>query len=291
MSTRQLVRAAVASVARRAAGRAPAGRVAVLCYHSVHPTKDRTKGNACVPPDLFEQQLLWLKEHCDLIPFRQVTEVVRQAGRTRPAVAITFDDGYADNYEHAFPLLRAHAVPVTIFVTVGLLEQEPSILERFKTLIAGSDEDVRPLEWDQVREMREAGVEFGAHTWTHANLARLALPDAEQEMGRSKEVLESRLGAPVTTMAYPFGKPRRHFTAETMDLARRLGYESAAAVLYRSVRSTDSPLAIPRFFVACETMDVLRDKVYGYWNALGWWQERAPLWAARLLAPKDFGYS
>lgn len=259
-------------------------RVVVLCYHSVHPDKEFSS----VTPELFKIHLQWLKEHCQPVPLSQALAVVQNGQEGKPFVSITFDDGYADNYEYAFPLLQEYDIPATFFVTVGLLEGDPAVVERFQTLRGACFEDIRPLTWEQVREMQRAGMEIGSHTWSHPNLARLGRAEARKELQRSKEVLEQRLGEAVSLLAYPFGKPQRHFTTETVELAAELVYEVAAAVLFRRVRPEDSPLALPRFFVTRDSVETLATKVMGAWDWLGYWQERAPLWMARWVSPGDF---
>jgi peptidoglycan/xylan/chitin deacetylase (PgdA/CDA1 family) len=264
--------------------RDPRNRVVVLCYHSIHPVKPF----ASATPALFERHLTWLREECDLIPFTEVLHVANAGERSRPVVAITFDDGYGDNHEYAFPILREFAVPATFFITVGLVELQRDVIERLQSLRAAAFPDVRPLTWQQIQEMREVGLSFGSHTYSHANLALLDRGAAQRELVSSREILEARLGERVTTLAYPFGKPRRHFTDETMDLAAEAGYTDAAAVLFRAVRPSDSRLGVPRFFVTRDNVESLQNKVCGSWDFLGWWQEKAPTWAARIVSPADF---
>ena len=86
-------------------------RVVVLCYHSVYPTRSF----ASITPSLFEQHLLWIKENCRLAPFNQILCHTRGNKEDRPTVSITFDDGYADNYEYAFPLLQKFGIKATFF--------------------------------------------------------------------------------------------------------------------------------------------------------------------------------
>ena len=261
-----------------------ARRVVVLCYHSVHPSKPFSSAT----PELFEAHLRWLRERCEIVRFAQVMEALRHGDGRKPAVAITFDDGYADNYENAFPLMEKYGVKATFFLTVGFLEKDPEVTHRFARIRQVRSEDVAALEWSQVREMRSAGMDAGTHTYSHPNLARLDPTAAMKELAWSKEIMQQRLGEPVRLMAYPFGKPRVHFTAETQRLAVAAEYECAASVLFRAVRAGDSPLAIPRFFVAKDDVETLAKKVLGAWDFLGWWQESAPLAVSRLVSPKDF---
>ena len=263
------------------------GRVVVLCYHSVHPTKHFSSAT----PELFAQQITWLKNNCRLIRFSEALHQTRVSQKDDvPFVAVTFDDGYADNYDFAVPVLTTHEVPATFFLTVGLIEREPRVVERFRQQRAGTYEDVEPLTWDQVLRMREAGMEFGTHTWSHPNLAGLDDESAAVELARPKEVLEQRLGETVTTFAYPYGKPRRHFTSETMRMAADVGYEHGASVTFRALRKGDDALAIPRFYSTRDSLTQLESKIGGSTDLLGVWQERAPMWLARLVSPEDFTY-
>jgi peptidoglycan/xylan/chitin deacetylase (PgdA/CDA1 family) len=258
-------------------------RTIVLCYHSVHPHKWFLSAT----PDLFEQHLLWLKENCQLIAFEDALTSDR-VKRTKPSVAVTFDDGYADNYDYAFPILSRHNVPATFFVSTGYIDHHSSVIERFRTLRHTEYEDIRPMNWSQVREMSGAGYHFGAHTYSHPNLAALDRDNARRELTISKSRLEDQLGKHVGSFAYPFGKPRRHFSPETIELLSEAGYSSAAAVLFRGLKADDSRFQIPRFFVQKDSVQTLSEKVAGSWDIIGLWQERAPMWATRALSPQDF---
>lgn len=251
----------------------PEGRVLVLCYHSVHPQKD-----FAVTPEKFAGQLAWLKQHCTVIPF---THALTAKPGPRPQVALTFDDGYADNHEYAFPILARHGLSATFFLTAGLMEREPAVLKAFEFVRNSDFETIRPMTWQQVEEMRAGGQEFGAHTWSHPNLAELSYSACLDELVRSKQILEQKMHAPVNTLAYPFGLPGRNFTEETVRAAQEAGYTMACAVHYRPVLRHDSPFAVPRFSVLDEELDVFAQKIKGNWDYLGWWQEHAPAWFTR----------
>jgi peptidoglycan/xylan/chitin deacetylase (PgdA/CDA1 family) len=220
---------------------------------------------------VFARHLQWLSAHCEIVPFSQVADAARPPRPGRPMVSITFDDGYADHYDHAFPLLRCHGARATFFVTAGFLERDPEVMQRFR-------QGVRPLEWGHVRDMRRGGMEFGAHTYSHPNLRSLGRAAVEDELRRSKLIVEDRLGERVTAVAYPFGIPRRHFTSETMAIASAVGYRYGAAITFRPVHRSPRPLAIPRLPVPpAAGVPVLRELVLGAWDLIGFWQERAPV--------------
>lgn len=266
--------------------RSPEQRVVVLCYHSVHPTSFVSSAS----PELFDEHLRWLSSECRCVAFSDIPEQISAPPRGKPTVAVTFDDGYGDNHELALPLLAKWGVPATFFVTAGFVERDPAVMERFRFLSRRSDDELRPLTWSQVREMRDAGMEIGAHTYRHPNLALLPGDRIRAELERSKQVLEDRLGSEVTSMSYPFGKPRRHVTPEVVRIAGEVGFRHAASILHRRVHLKDGPLRIPRFTVLRDPIDTLRAKVGGAFDVVGFGQERGPRWAARLISPEDFRF-
>jgi peptidoglycan/xylan/chitin deacetylase (PgdA/CDA1 family) len=251
----------------------------VLVYHSINPRKS----SVCQTPESFEEHMQWISDHCTVIPFgRAVEEAATHSDRNRPAVAVTFDDGYSDNYVHAFPTLVRYKIPATFFLTSGLLQGERAVVDRLRR--AAWDGTEPALSWTQIQEMRAGGMEFGAHTHNHVNLGRLDDDAARFELSTPKDFLEDRLQERVTSVAYPFGIPRQHFSQRTMELAASVGYEQGAAVLFRSVRPSDRPLSIPRFPINNESVDMLQAMIFGKLDLIGTWQERAPVWAARYMS-------
>jgi peptidoglycan/xylan/chitin deacetylase (PgdA/CDA1 family) len=247
--------------------------VSILCYHSVHAGK----AFASVTPSEFEAHLLWLKTNTNVIRFDRLGEALLSKS-DKPSVAITFDDGYADNYEHAVPLLAKHGLTATFFVVAGLLQHDPAVAERIRMLQKTDSGSVRAMEWRHLREMSDAGFSIGAHTYSHPNLKTLAPERVYWEVVRSREILEQGLGRTIDTMAYPFGKPGRHVVPQTAAVVGDAGYKLAACILYRTLRSTDGSLSLPRFTVSRDTPSTLRAMVNGHWNWCGYCQERSSGW-------------
>jgi peptidoglycan/xylan/chitin deacetylase (PgdA/CDA1 family) len=258
-------------------------RVALL-YHSVHPSLPF----ASVSPSAFDRHLGWLGERCRVVPFDRLADEGPDPGDRddRPVVAITFDDGYADNHETALPLLLRHGLTATFFLSSGLIERDPQVLERLRRLQGAGPDDVRPMTWGQVAELSASGMEVGGHTYGHADLGTATVEAARRELVRDRDLLRDRLGRDVGSFAYPFGKPRHHFGAATMDLVAACGYRRAAAVLYRAVRPGDSPLAVPRFAVTEDSLRMLQGMVLGRLDVVGAWHETAPAWLVRRLSPE-----
>ena len=265
--------------------RTGARRIVVLCYHSVHPSK----GIRSATPRLFEEQLEWLQEHCEIVPYSSIPRLIQSPSPTdgRPAVAVTFDDGYDDNHRYAFPILHARGVTATIFVTTGLVDGDRELIQRFARLWGVSEAEVRGLSWGQISEMHVAGFDIGAHTRTHLSLAEMDQSEATEEINSSRAAIEDHLGEPITLFAYPFGKPREHLSRSTMDLVAGLGFESAATILYRGVRQDDDPMGIPRFPITRDSVGVFSSKIRGKLDVIGSWQTHTPLRLTRFFADRS----
>jgi len=223
-------------------------QVIILRYHSIHPTKPF----ASASPIQFERHLRWLSTTSHLIPFSQVLDFLQTDQSHTPVVSLTFDDGYADNYEYAAPLLEKYRVPATFFLSTGLLEKDPEVLDTIQSQRMASYRDIRPMRWADVLEMRRAGFEFGDQTYSHLRLAGLSYMDTGVDIRRSKDIIEQRMGEKVFMMSYPYGNPRYDFSEHTISIIASLGYRLAACDADRVAGSNDSPWALPRLLVSSE---------------------------------------
>jgi peptidoglycan/xylan/chitin deacetylase (PgdA/CDA1 family) len=254
-----------------------AGRRVVLCYHSVDPRPSYLG----LTPALFDEHLAWLAEHCRVLALEELVAAPRRSGG--PYVAITFDDGYADNHAHALPLLSARGMPASFFLTAGFLERDETVMAHLSEVWSTPPAALSPLSWSQVEELRAAGMSIGSHTWSHRNLAHLPAAEAEADLRRSREVLEQRLGEPVQTVAYPWGKLGRHVTGETFAAASRAGFELGLISLPRALRESDDPLRVARLGVGDDSVERVAAKVTGAIDWHAYVHERIPAPVARLI--------
>jgi len=190
----------------------------ILCYHGIDPD---WRSPLAVRPEVFRRQLSWLALH------RTVVDVPAAVARTvRPPagrpVALTFDDGLASCYEHAWPLLRRRRLPATVFVVAGTLVDPPAPVDWIDEAdLAGRPQQV--LSADRVAEMSEAGVRIGSHTLRHHDLRRLGDKECLRDLRDSRVLLEDLLRRPVTLLAYPRGA----HNARVRRAARLAGYTHA----------------------------------------------------------------
>ena len=181
------------------------GKVIILAYHCVN------KGNIpfCVKPDIFEKHLLLLKkQQFQDLSLSDYIDAMKTDKKMRSGkyVVITFDDGWRDNYTDAFPILKNYGYTATIFLTIAYI---------------GEKKDY--LTWEQVMEMKKAGLEFGSHTLTHPRLTKIPIAEARQEIMESKELLEGQLGEEIKTFCYPYGA----YSRDIIELVKEAGYEGA----------------------------------------------------------------
>lgn len=265
------------AIALRPSGRVVPG-VAILCYHSIDPTNPRRSAT----PGLFRDHIGWLREHYDLIPLGDAAE--GRVSGTRSKVAITFDDGFADQHEHALPVLTDHDVPATFFLTTGRLDGVDGAHPALRAL----DAEAQGMGWDQAEELVSSGMDVGAHTHTHPNLALMDASSARREMETSRDLLRDRLGVDVTAFAYPYGRPRRHHSDATRQIASATGFETAVAIWFRRVAPGMDRYCIPRFAIQQDDLKMLEAKIEGRMDVVGRWQAGAPSWAVRAIAGKHY---
>lgn len=183
----------------------PAVGVPMLAYHKVSDTEEAYS----VAPADFARQMAYLADKgytavsmADLVGHMT-------AGTPLPPrpVVITFDDGYADNYFTALPIMARYGMKATVFVVTDFVGERPY------------------MTWEEVRALRAAGTEIGSHTLHHRALPDLPAGERLRDLAMSKEGLEWRLDAPVRFLAYPFGR----YDADTIAALKAAGYRAAAS--------------------------------------------------------------
>ena len=206
--------------------------VMVLCYHRLeeHP---HPKDQLAITPQEFEKEMQALKDNNFAVIPMQDFLAWRRGDKDIPpkSCVISIDDGYVSGYDTAWPILKKFGYPFTMFVYINYIN-------------SGG----KSISWDQLNEMRDAGVDIESHTYSHADLRnpndKFAVdkhnyeliqkdvqtlgPDGwlRKEIVDSKAVLEKQLGIKVNCIAYPFGK----YNQKVRDMVKEAGYEAAFTV-------------------------------------------------------------
>ncbi|MBI4387755.1 MAG: polysaccharide deacetylase family protein [Candidatus Omnitrophica bacterium] len=202
--------------------------VRILCYHRVN---DKVNGYLSVSAALFREQMDYLvSEGYQTIGLDELIQTPHptlsphggeRISATLPAdpstlfggkergrsIVITFDDGYRDNFENAFPILAERGLKATIFCVTQRLGTEDY------------------LELNEIFEMKRAGFSFGSHTNGHPHLPRLSREEKQREISDSKKILEEMFDSPVSFFCYPYGEHDQ----ETVALVQEAGYQGACS--------------------------------------------------------------
>ena len=207
--------------------------VPIVMYHSVSVLAD-PKNMTNVSVAVFERQMRFFKKHhYNVVPLARLAELMKNK-RKIPAktIAITFDDGYKNNYTFAYPILKKYNLPATIFIIV--------------------DEVARPqgdrLDWAQIKEMQASGlVTIGSHTLGPEPLINYKSDEAlRAQIFDSKRLLEQALGVPVEIFSYPGGM----FNARIRQMVIDAGYKLAVATNPGKDYPRDDIFAIKRLRIS-----------------------------------------
>ncbi|MDY6841556.1 MAG: polysaccharide deacetylase family protein [Pseudomonadota bacterium] len=224
----------------------------ILMYHMVSEHQPGAKFNKLrVKPDVFEWQIRWLNENG--WHFALMSELAEPEKVPPKTVFLTFDDGFADNYHQAHPILQKYGAKATLYLVVDRFERDWSTAKKAHH---NSGELMREpkLSDEQVAEMLASGCwELGGHTLTHANLARLDEKQKFAEIQGCRQQLEARFGGAVSSFAYPFGI----YDETDVALVEKAGFTSAVT----TVEGIDKDLHARRF-------ELCRVKVSGKDNRL-----------------------
>ena len=176
----------------------------ILMYHAFGASTEQGS-RYVIPASRFARQMAWLKRMRYRVISLEEYCRSRLKGSLPPrrSVVITMDDGYADNWTVAYPILRRHGFPAVVFVVSG------QIGGTYHSHIH-SELDGRPmLSWSQIQTLALGGVEIGAHTRTHPDLTKIPLEQARKEIEDSRIKLERKVGVPIRVFSYPFGRYNR----------------------------------------------------------------------------------
>jgi peptidoglycan/xylan/chitin deacetylase (PgdA/CDA1 family) len=261
----------------------------IINYHRVYNNTLKTDFDAGVfgpSAEMFEKQMLWLKSNTDILSENDIIDYINN-GKKLPnrCSAVTFDDGYIDNYEIAYPILKHHKIPAMFFVpTKALLDRNLCWWDLINYLIKKCDkksiniigvefqidtlngklnaiseiikykkyqkeektfsllpdlseacgvdfpdielQSAQLMTWENLIELGKNNVAIGSHTHSHRVLSTISASEQLNEMVKSMQVLQDKLGSKPRSIAYPVGDYNA-FTADSELAAEKAGYEVA----------------------------------------------------------------
>ncbi|MBT9505807.1 polysaccharide deacetylase family protein [Rhodoferax sp.] len=280
----------------------PRAKLSVLIFHRVLPEPDKL-----FPDEMharrFDALCGWLASWFNVLPLDQAVAHLQTGTLPARAACITFDDGYADNYHVAMPILKRHGLTATFFIATGFLDggrmwndtivesvracqremldlspldlgqHELDTIDARRATIASLIDQIKyrsveerisateqiarlaavqlpcdlMMTSNEVKAMRQAGMQIGAHTMSHPILARLTEEQARMEIRGSKAFLEQLLGERIGLFAYPNGKPHEDYTPQTVDIVRKIGFDAAVSTQWGASAMDEDLFQIRRF--------------------------------------------
>jgi len=213
--------------------------ISILMYHQVGDFEPmRTHRSTYCHYKRFQGQMRFL--HHFRFHVLSMDEALACLNGTRPtpprAVVLTFDDGYENFYEYAWPVLERYRFPSMVYLLSGLIGQASAWFEE--------DQRATPplMDRERILQLHKLGVDFGSHGASHVKLAEVARDRVRQEVSESKQQLEQLLGEEVRHFCYPYGS--HNLTA--VEEVQRAGYRSAVTCQRGAATPAFDPLLLPR---------------------------------------------
>jgi len=217
----------------------------ILLYHRVANVDDDPH-LLSVEPNNFRAQLQYLKSKFNIISLEDLFYKKQNKQLSKKDIAITFDDGYADNLYNALPILKELKIPATIFITIGKIG------------------DLKPFYWDQNTRTEDQGraltkdelihltksplIGIGAHTLTHPCLSKLKIDLQKREIFKSKQKLESILDKKIISFSYPFGN-KGSFNKGIINLVKQADFKYACVNTQNRVTKNQNEYTLSRYLV------------------------------------------
>ncbi len=290
----------------------------IFTYHRIC-NEEQEPGVSYVPgmsvkPGTFEKHLMYIKRHFKVVSLQRLISLLEAGKDIANHCVLTFDDGWRDNYENAYPILKKHGLPATIFLVTDFIgsnnypwfeqvarilcnsrssKQNPQLVnpsnhpclqkihffdiisnsyssdkERINTIlqemkklthseishvisemsqylntpIASRSSVPLFLSWEQIIEMEKNGISFGSHTASHMILTTAREDYVRQQLNRSKEEIESKIGKSIATFCYPNG----NFSFKVKEAVMEAGYRSATTSKKGFISARSDPLLLRR---------------------------------------------
>jgi peptidoglycan/xylan/chitin deacetylase (PgdA/CDA1 family) len=266
----------------------------ILCYHNVVADGDSGPQDGLglhMPRTAFERQVRWLVRHYAVVSLDEFVARRARGESLRGVAALTFDDGYAGVFAHAWPVLQQLGVPATVFVVAhapdareGFWWDHPAVQgihsaaqrEEWLTVLRGDRTAIlraagstngsaplpppfRPADWDTIARAARAGLGIGAHSATHRALPALDGAELRVEIVESREIVNRHTGVTPQFFAYPYGL----WNERLRETVRAAGYRAAFTLDHGRSTWATSAWSLPRVNVPAG----ITDAAFQAWTA------------------------
>jgi len=264
-----------------AGARRPARSVSILMYHSISAADESDVTpyyRVATSPGRFRQHLTLIRDlGYDVISLTDAVKRLRTEGADiGHAVVLTFDDGYRDFMLEAWPLLWEFGWTATVFLPTAFIGS--TARRCFKSREC--------LTWAEVRQLSDHGIEFGAHTVSHAILHRLPWSDVRRELRESRRHIEDALHTRTSTFAYPYAFPQEdsRFAARLNGELTEQGFDAMVTTIIGRALPGSDVLCLRRLPMNdADDSTLVRAKLDGAYD----WLRPVQFWTRRLKALAD----
>lgn len=244
--------------------------IAILAYHSVSCHRNLKYGrHYTIDPQLFDLQMNYLKNNnFRVINLAEFYEMIQARTATNyRTIVLTFDDGYADSFLYAYPILKKYGFNATFFLICNFVGSKNTFPWLREPLFPRGEN--LPLSVDQILDMAKGGMDFGSHSHSHQRLTRLSLKQAFEEIQGSKTYIEKLLGQEIYSFSYPYGS-WNDFDGSHQEMVRKAEYGLAVTTIYGSIDLNSNPFALRRISIyANDGLNTFEMKVKGYYDWIG----------------------
>jgi len=239
-------------------------KIPILMYHSISNDNESNVHpyyRINTSPDVFAKHIKFLHENnYSVISLRDVKETLAQTNNSPDRhVVITFDDGYRDFYTEAFPVLKNYDYTATVFLPTGFIDNKKTLKGK------------RHLNWNEILELSNNGINFGSHTVTHPQLKLLKKEDIEFELRQSKKVIQDNLGKQVESFSYPFAFPEedKEFTKHLKAILKKYEYKHGVSTRIGTTQKKDDIYFMKRIPInSCDDISLFKAKIEGGYDWL-----------------------
>lgn len=201
-------------------------RPTVLMYHSIVERKIPFS----ISPINFEKQVKYLKENN--FKFLTIQDLEDINNIPNKSVLITFDDGYENIFINAVPILEKYNIPAVFFVSTNVIGKEIN--------------DLKIMSWEQIKFLSKNPLfEIGCHGYNHIRFTSLNINDLDEQLIKSKNVLEEKCGVLIKAISFPFGR----FDRDVLKKCKKIGYFCGFSVEIKNLSRFDNIFCLPRIAI------------------------------------------
>ena len=203
-----------------------AGSAVILAYHRFG---EGQFPSTSIRMEQFKSHIAELKrKRYNILPITEIVQKINDRKKLPDfTVGISIDDAYSSVYEKAWPLLREAKIPFTLFISTDVVDRQATGY----------------MSWNQIRELKSAGVTIGSQTKSHKHLPLISIEDVKQEIDKANVRISREIGSRPDLFAYPYGE----YNSSVRQLIKDRGFKAALTQSSGALNNSSDKFSLPRF--------------------------------------------